>query len=130
MTTSLTLALLLALSAGEPQRGEEGGVVVPARAKGDLGALIGNGDYPAAALRNGEQGIVAFRITIGADGRVSDCVITASSGSSALDATTCRILRSRARFTPALDAEGDPTEDSATAQIAWRISAPAPPVAE
>ena len=78
-------------------------------------------DYPAAALRNREQGRVAFALAIGADGRVHGCRITASSGSGALDSTTCRILRSRARYSPARDARGVPVPDADVGAIVWTL---------
>jgi len=56
-----------------------------------------------------------------ADGRVTGCTVTGSSGSAALDNATCRIMRSRARFSPARDSNGQPTTDSYAASITWRI---------
>jgi periplasmic protein TonB len=84
-------------------------------------------DYPAAALRNEEQGLVMTILTIGVDGRVSDCRITFSSQSPALDAATCRLFRSRARYRPARDANGDPIAGQAREQVRWVL--PAEPVA-
>ena len=55
------------------------------------------------------------------DGRVSDCSITASSGSTALDTETCNILRRRARFTPAKDQAGNPITDSFSQRIRWEL---------
>jgi protein TonB len=92
-----------------------------AKARGNLVALFSNDDYPASALRNEEQGTTAVRLTIGTDGRVSDCSITASSGSSALDNATCNILRRRARFTPAKDQAGNPISDTHNQRIRWEI---------
>lgn len=92
-----------------------------AKARGNLVALFSNDDYPAAALRNEEQGTTVVRLTIGPDGRVSDCAITSSSGSSSLDNTTCSILRRRARFTPAKDQAGNPISDTYTQRIRWEI---------
>jgi periplasmic protein TonB len=63
------------------------------------------------------------RLDIGPDGRVSACTITGSSGSSALDSATCRILRSRARFSPATDSSGAKVSDSMTQRIRWQIPA-------
>jgi protein TonB len=83
-------------------------------------------DYPAAALRAGEQGIVRFRLVIGQDGRVTGCAITESSGSAILDSSTCRLMVRRARFTPARDAEGRPVEGEIESGIAWKLSDPAP----
>ena len=95
--------------------------VEPARARANLGSYVSNDDYPASALRNEDEGTTGFRLTIGPDGRVTNCVVTSSSGSSALDTATCRIMRSRARFTPARDSNGQPTTDTQSARITWRI---------
>ncbi|HEY5721435.1 MAG TPA: energy transducer TonB [Allosphingosinicella sp.] len=95
--------------------------VEPARAKANLGSLISNDDYPASALRAEEEGVTGFRLSVGANGRVTNCTVTSSSGSSALDAATCRLLTSRARFTPAKDSSGQATSDTVSARIVWRI---------
>ncbi|HYD36402.1 MAG TPA: energy transducer TonB, partial [Allosphingosinicella sp.] len=52
-------------------------------------------------------------------GRVTDCTVTASSGSAALDSATCRLMKQRARFTPARDSDGHPTSDSVSNAIRW-----------
>jgi protein TonB len=83
--------------------------------------LLSDDDYPAAALRNSEQGKVKYRVEIGPDGRVSNCTITSSSGSSILDSATCRIIRSRARFVPATDERGNPVPDRREGEITWRL---------
>ena len=86
--------------------------IEPARAKGDLRQLFSSEDYPDSALRAEEQGSVRASVEIGPNGRVVGCTVTQSSGSSALDAATCRIIRSRARFTPAHDSSGGPVSDT------------------
>lgn len=107
---------------------EAGDAPVPhTRAKADLGGLIKDADYPAAALRAGQEGTVAFRLHIAETGAVSRCEIVTSSGSAALDETTCHIMTTRPKFTPALDAEGKPTTDTVHAQIVWNIAEPALP---
>jgi len=93
---------------------------VPARsASGDLQGLFRGDDYPQAAIRNDEQGAVLVRLSIGTDGRVTNCSVSSSSGSRALDRATCRILQSRARFTPARDNRGNPTTDTISQRIRW-----------
>lgn len=84
-----------------------------------LPSLISPADYPSAALRNDEQGTVGFRLDVGADGRVRSCTIVSSSGSSLLDASTCRIMASRARFTPAVNDEGKAVDGSIASRISW-----------
>jgi protein TonB len=93
--------------------------VEPARARANLASYVSDADYPAAAQRNEEQGTTGFRLTIGTDGRVTNCEVTSSSGSSSLDSTTCNIMRRRARFTPARDSSGNPTTDTHSARIRW-----------
>ncbi|MEA3047982.1 MAG: hypothetical protein QOJ53_2314 [Sphingomonadales bacterium] len=78
-------------------------------------------DYPAAARRSREEGQVYFLLTIGANGRIANCEIIATSGSAALDGTTCRILRSRARYAPARDAAGAPVADTDRGTFVWRL---------
>jgi protein TonB len=86
-----------------------------------LPGLFSTDDYPQSAIRNEEQGTTAVRLTIGPDGRVSDCSITSSSGSSALDSATCNILKRRARFTPAKDQAGNPVSDTFPQRIRWEL---------
>ena len=92
-----------------------------AKAKGNLPSLFSTDDYPPSALRNEETGTTAVRLTIGTDGRVSDCTVTASSGSTALDNATCNIIRRRARYTPAQDQAGNPITGSDSTRIRWEI---------
>jgi protein TonB len=97
--------------------------VEPAHAKANLPSLFSDEDYPASAVRAGESGATGFRLEIGANGRVTNCTVTSSSGSSALDSTTCRLLRARARFTPAKDDTGAATSDTYSGRIVWRLPA-------
>ncbi len=92
-----------------------------ARARFPLGMLVTSSDYPPEAIRGGEQGTTGFRLVVTADGAVSDCTVIQSSGSAALDAATCRLMSSRAKFTPALDAKGKPSIDTVHARIVWRL---------
>src|SRR3546814_4122687 len=80
-----------------------------------------NADYPSSALRNEEEGTTGFRVTVGTNGRVTDCSVTSSSGSSTLDEATCRLITRRARFTPAEDSNGNPITDTYSNRIRWQI---------
>jgi TonB family protein len=90
-----------------------------ARARGNLPSLITEADYPAEARAEGASGLVVFQLEVNAEGRVAACAITRSSGSAVLDATTCRIMISRARFAPATDAAGHAIPDVMRAGIRW-----------
>lgn len=90
-------------------------------AKGNLQGLFSGDDYPQDALRNEETGRTTVRLSIGTDGRVTGCDVVSSSGSRSLDSTTCRVLRSRARFNPAKLSNGQPTTDTFTQTIVWQL---------
>jgi protein TonB len=97
---------------------------VPARGpqpQAELASYISQVDYPPAALQAHEQGGVGFILTIGADGRVTGCQVTESSGSAALDGATCRIMQSRARYAPALDGNGRPIAGTDVGQVRWAL---------
>jgi protein TonB len=93
----------------------------PARPSLPLARYLSPDDYPPAAMRNNEQGTVAFILDISPEGRVTNCRITQSSGSAALDSTTCRIMRSRARFHPARNAQGVAIAGTGSARVTWRL---------
>ncbi len=90
-------------------------------ARGNPGSWATTNDYPSRALREEREGTTGFRVSIGPDGRVTDCQITSSSGHADLDAATCENVRRRARFTPAKDGEGNPTTDSYSNRVRWVI---------
>lgn len=77
--------------------------------EGDVRGLFTTDDYPMAALRKEEQGTVRAALLVDAKGKPSKCVMRESSGSNALDQTTCQVLMSRARFVPAKGVDGQPT---------------------
>lgn len=87
--------------------------------KGNPSQFFGTDNYPPAAIRAGAQGRVVARLSVGPDGRVSDCSVTSSSGNDDLDSTTCRIARSRVRFSPAKDDSGNPIASTFTLPVRW-----------
>ncbi len=93
--------------------------VEPARARANLASYVSDEDYPSNAVRNEEQGTTRFRLAVGPDGKVKECTITGSSGSSALDSTTCKLMKQRAKFTPAKNNRGELTSDTVTSAIRW-----------
>jgi protein TonB len=67
-------------------------------------------DIPAELQESAGPGrsIVAVRYAVEADGRVTGCTVSRSSGNSALDRLTCRLVEQRYRFRPAQNAAGQP----------------------
>lgn len=90
-------------------------------ATANLVSLFSTDDYPREAIRNGEEGTVAVTLTVNAEGKVADCIVEKSSGSPSLDVATCRILWTRAQFTPARDARGKPVPDTVHQRIRWEL---------
>lgn len=75
-------------------------------------------DYPKSASRAKVGGEVEVRFTILPTGRVVDCRTSKSSGDTALDTITCRLIEDRFRFKPATDAAGEPI----SSPYGWRQS--------
>ena len=90
--------------------------------RGDVVGLISSDDYPQDALDRNEQGTTSFRLDIDLRGRVTACTIVTSSGSASLDKATCRIMKARARFTPAVDQSGHAVASTFSRSITWRIA--------
>lgn len=98
------------------------------RPRGNPGNWANMNDYPAIALQQEIEGTTGFSVTVGPDGRVTDCVITMSSGSSELDMATCTNVKRRARFDPARDASGNPTTGKYANRIRWQIPTSVPEI--
>jgi protein TonB len=84
-----------------------------------IGGAINNArDYPTPPggrqARLGTEVIV--KVTVGTDGRASNCSIDQPSPDAEADAITCRLVVERLRFKPATDASGDPVP----APFYWR----------
>ncbi len=93
----------------------------PPKPQGSPAKWITLADYPDSAIRAGRQGSVAFRLSIGRDGRPSGCAITTSSGSSDLDDATCKNVVKRARFTPAQGQNGEAVDGVYESRVTWTL---------
>jgi TonB family protein len=65
-------------------------------------------DYPSNMVRGGYQGIVNFRIIVDEKGNPTSCHIQESTRPKEFDEAVCKAVLKRARFEPALDAQGKP----------------------
>lgn len=111
----------------------KGMIVATPKPDRDLASLIGPADYPASALSLREEGIVGVTLDVNEAGRVEGCLVTRTSGSAALDSATCRLLRARASFVPAIDNMGNKAPWGVDQEIVWKLpgaggaAAPLPP---
>lgn len=104
--------------AGGSGDGQGGGREIPLRrTRGD----IRDSDYPDRLREAGVTGVVGLRFTVGANGRVSACAVTRSSGVPELDALTCRLILKRFRYRPTIDANGRAVADVVTGEQGWGV---------
>jgi periplasmic protein TonB len=78
-------------------------------------------NYPARAIRDEIEGRVGVRVTVGPNGRVTGCSVSASSGQSVLDDAACQDITRYGRFSPALDDAGNPTSGSWGTTIVYQL---------
>lgn len=83
---------------------------------------VSTDDYPEASRRAGEEGRTVVRVTIGTNGRVTQCAVIESSGFERLDQQACRVAERRWRYNPA-ERGGQAVESTATQPIVWRMEA-------
>jgi TonB family protein len=91
------------------------------RAKGNVAKLFRSSDYPDIALGKDAGGTVQLVMLVNEAGKVADCTVTATSNVPVLDAQSCAVVTARAKFTPAIGADGKPAKDSIVTRITWRI---------
>jgi TonB family protein len=84
-------------------------------------AWIHDSDYPDKAIHNGESGTVVALLKVGADGHAIGCAVIDSSGSKELDEQTCAIYGRRAKWDPAIDADGNPTQGLGAVRVRWML---------
>ena len=83
-----------------------------------ISGSLNDSDYPGRGRRERVES-VGVRFTVGADGRVSGCTVTESSGNPRLDSTTCTLIERRFRYRPATDASGEPVSSTVRTTFDW-----------
>ena len=89
--------------------------------RGNPGRWASARDYPSRALREEREGVTRFRVNVNADGRVTNCSVTGSSGHSDLDDTTCKLISRRGRFNAATNGEGNEVAGTWSSAVRWEI---------
>lgn len=79
-----------------------------ARPIGNYNLWIKPSDYPTEMLEHDKQGLVQFRIMVGPDGNPTSCHIQQSTRPKEFDDAVCASMMRKAKFRPALDANGKP----------------------
>jgi protein TonB len=94
---------------------------VAARARNDPSRWLTDNDYRPNWARRELTGLAGFRLQIAADGRVTGCSITRSTGHAELDEATCALVARRARFEPARGTSGEPVAGSYSGSVLWEL---------
>lgn len=88
---------------------------------GSPGEWATDNDYPPDAMARGIETDLHFRLSVDADGRVTDCVVQDRFPPAAFGELTCKLVRARARFRPARDTAGQPVASYFVSTVRWRI---------
>jgi protein TonB len=94
---------------------------VGAAARGNPGTWVTNADYRPRWIRENLTGSARFTLSIDANGKVTNCTITRSTGHAELDQATCQLVTKRARFDAARDGMGKPVAGTYSNTIRWNI---------
>lgn len=86
---------------------QRGRISVP-QPKGSPGRWLTSDDYPSKPLRNGLSGAVRFRLNVDETGVVDGCIIQQALSDPAFSEATCKSIKKRARFRPAIGVDGKP----------------------
>lgn len=91
------------LAACEPDRMQAN---LPLRPRGDARSWAPTGPDMLAATTLGTLAAAEYELSVGTDGRVTECRTLRSTGDAHVDRTVCARLRARGRFDPPTDAAG------------------------
>jgi TonB family protein len=96
-------------------------LTVRPRPLGGMETWMRSSDYPQGMLKGGKQGMVSFRLSIDANGTPTACEVQRSYNDKQFDDVTCAVLMRRARFSPALDANGQAAPSYYLNTVRWVI---------
>lgn len=87
---------------------------------GDIRSIFTPKDYPREAAKSQPQGPSRYQLLIDEKGAVARCDVLVPSGIATLDSTGCQVIQEKAKFRPALDAQGQPVRSVwTTPPITW-----------
>lgn len=76
-------------------------------------------DYPKLGLVRGHSGVIRYRLDIDEKGKVRKCAILEQLAAPEFKAATCSNISRRAKFKPAQDGQGKPTNAYYTSSVRW-----------
>ena len=100
---------------------EQAALLRPVSPINSPGSWLNADDYPVGALRQGQNGLVQFRLDVDAKGAIEGCHVIARTNPDVFADVTCRAVVKRAKLQPALDARGKPVRSFLVQQVGWQI---------
>ena len=94
----------------------------PPRPLVPIQGMITGMDFPRQALAKVWSGTTSFVLLIDETGKVRDCTLTETSGIAVIDSRTCAVIAYKARFDPAIGANGKPVKSAFAQRITWRVT--------
>lgn len=79
-------------------------------------------NYPTHMLLAEQEGQIAVSLTIGTNGRVSNCEVTQVKGPTSFNDTVCLLMLKHATFEPARDAEGEAIPGMFSTSVIFRLN--------
>lgn len=107
------------MGTGSGASGNGSGGGLARKAEKIAGDIRSTRDYPIESQQERIGKRVVILLTVGTDGRVSDCRVWRASGVPEADAVTCRLARERFRFRPATNADGVAVETTYGWEQRW-----------
>jgi TonB family protein len=89
--------------------------------KASPGTWASTKDYPSDLIRAEIGGEVSFKLDVSAEGLPTSCLVIVSSKNDKLDKVTCKIMMQRAKFKPALTADGSPEASHYISRVRWQV---------
>ena len=94
---------------------------VGAKPRNDPSRWLTDRDYKSSWSRRELTGVASFTLDIAANGTVTGCRVTRSTGHAELDEATCKLVQRRARFEPARGSNGEPVAGSFSSSVRWQL---------
>ncbi len=88
---------------------------------GNPGRWVRADDYPSSAVKARLEGTVYLMLGVDPEGSTIGCAILRSSGHRILDDQTCRMLKKRSSFEPALDENGQAVHSNWISSVRWSL---------
>ncbi len=94
---------------------------ISASPRNNPGEWVTTSDYRSSWINREYTGIARFKVSVGTNGRAQNCEILSSTGHSALDQATCKLIKQRARFNAAKNSNGEKVTGSYTNSVRWQL---------